>query len=85
MISIKNIYYMLTYAFQVLNENGYKNIKAESFNNTADLMASILSTGVSQQIKRGLVRENQEQQDPLSSPRGKIDISASIKNRSETR
>lgn len=76
---------MLTYAFQVLNENGYKNIKAESFNNTADLMASILSTGVSQQIKRGLVREYQEQQDTLSSPRGKIDISASIKNRSETR
>lgn len=85
MIPIKNIYYMLTYAFQVLNENGYKNIKTESFENTADLMASILSTGVSQQIKRGLVREYQDQQDALSSPRGKIDISTSIKSRSETR
>lgn len=83
MIPIKNIYYMLTYAFQVLNENGFKNMKAESFESTADLMASILSTGVSQQIKRGLVREYQAQQDVLSSPRGKIDISASIKSRSE--
>ncbi|MCH4019926.1 MAG: 5-methylcytosine-specific restriction endonuclease system specificity protein McrC [Erysipelotrichaceae bacterium] len=85
MIPIKNIYYMLTYAFQVLNENGYKDIDVESFKNTADLMASILSTGVSQQIKRGLVQEYQDQQDALPSPRGKIDISASIKSRSEAR
>ena len=31
MIRIKNIYYMLSYAFQVLNEQGYKQIKTEEF------------------------------------------------------
>ena len=33
---------MLSYAFQVLNEQGYKNIATEQFNNTAELMAAIL-------------------------------------------
>ena len=36
MIRIQNIYYMLAYAFQVLNEHGYKSIATEDFENTAD-------------------------------------------------
>ena len=31
MIPIQNIYYMLLYAFQVLNEQGYKNIATGEF------------------------------------------------------
>ena len=31
MIKIKNIYYMLAYAFSVLNEEGYKKVGAEEF------------------------------------------------------
>ena len=31
MIPIRNIYYMLSYAFQVLSEQGYKNIETEQF------------------------------------------------------
>ena len=38
-ILIRNIYYMLAYAFQVLNEQGYKNIATEDFENTAELVA----------------------------------------------
>lgn len=37
MIPIQNIYYMLSYAFQILNEQGYRNIATEQFNNTAEL------------------------------------------------
>ena len=33
---------MLSYAFQILNEQGYRNIATEKFNNTAELMAAIL-------------------------------------------
>ena len=29
MIRIQNIYYMLSYAFQVLNEDGYKQVATE--------------------------------------------------------
>ena len=80
MIRIKNIYYMLSYAFQVLNEQGYKQIKTEEFENTAELCAAILIKGVSSQIKRGLGKEYILQTEPLSTVRGKIDISSSIKD-----
>ena len=33
---------MLSYAFQVLNEQGYKNIATEQFHNTAELMAAMV-------------------------------------------
>lgn len=79
MIRIQNIYYMLAYAFQVLNEQGYKKIATEEFENTADLFAAILSRGISMQIKRGLGKAYIEQSESLSSLRGKINISESIK------
>lgn len=47
MIRIQNIYYMLAYAFQVLNEQGYENIATEEFDNTAELCAAILARGIS--------------------------------------
>lgn len=79
MIPIQNIYYMLLYAFQVLNEQGYKNIATEQFNNTAELMAAILAKGITVQIKRGLGKEYIPQTEALSALRGKIDIAESIK------
>lgn len=82
MIPIRNIYYMLSYAFQVLNEQGYKNIETEQFDNVAELCAAILSKGVSLQLKRGLGREYIENTESLSSLRGRIEISESIKTRS---
>ncbi len=82
MIPIRNIYYMLSYAFQVLSEQGYKNIGTEQFDNVAELCAAILSKGVSLQLKRGLGREYIENTESLSSLRGRIEISESIKTRS---
>ena len=81
MIRIQNIYYMLAYAFRVLNEQGYKSIATEQFENTGDLFAEILIRGISMQIKRGLGREYLQKTEPLSTLRGKIDISQSIKTR----
>ena len=82
MIPIRNIYYMLSYTFQVLNEQGYKNIETERFDNVAELCAAILSNGVSLQLKRGLGREYIENTESLSSQRGRIEISESIKTHS---
>lgn len=70
---------MLAYAFQVLHEQGYKKIGMESFDNTAELCAAILSRGISTQIKRGLGKEYISKTEPLSSLRGKIDMSESMK------
>lgn len=81
MIPIKNIYYMLSYSFQVLNEQGYKKIDTEKFHNVAELCASILTKGISVQLKKGLGREYIQEEDVISSIRGKIDITMSIKLR----
>ena len=85
MIRIQNIHYMLAYAFQVLNEQGYKNIATEDFENTAELCAAILARGISIQIKRGLGREYILQKEALSSLRGKIGITDSIKTQAPQR
>ena len=78
MIHIQNVYYMLSYAFQVLNEQGYKQVATEEFENVAELCAAILIKGITSQVKRGLGKEYITQTETLSSLRGKIDISASV-------
>ena len=65
MINIHNIYYMLSYAFTVLNKKGYQHIATESFNNVADLY-SAHSKGVSSQLKYGLQHEYLEHNDSLN-------------------
>jgi len=81
MIKIQNIYYMLAYAYQVLNEDSYKKISFEDFEHTEDLLAAILAKGIANQLKRGLGREYVPTAQSLNSPRGRINISASIKGR----
>ena len=76
---------MLAYAFQVLNENGYKDIATEQFDNVGELCAAILTKGVALQLKRGLGREYSSKTEPLSSLRGKIDIAESIKTQAMQR
>ena len=66
MIPVQNIYYMLAYAFQVLNENGYKDIETEQFDNVGELCAAILAKGVALQLKRGLGKEYIPQTELLS-------------------
>lgn len=70
---------MLSYAFLVLNEQGYKQIETEEFENSAELCAAILIKGVTSQIKRGLGKEYLLQTEALSTVRGKMDLSSSIK------
>lgn len=76
---------MLSYAFQVLNEQNYKNIATEQFHNTAELMAAILEKGIKVQLKRGLCKEYIPQVAALTSLRGKIDITESIKTQAMLR
>ena len=70
---------MLSYAFQVLKEQGYKNLATEQFNTVGELCAAILIKGISSQLKRGLGKAYVLNTESLSILRGKIDISDSIK------
>ena len=59
-IFIKNVYYMLAYAFTNLKQGLYENIAGEAFDNIHNLFAailSLLSQGMAKQLKQGLYRE----------------------------
>lgn len=80
-ILIKNIYYMLSYAFAVLRQKEYENIATEKFENIHDLFAAILSKGIGRQIKQGLYREYVNYNEDEASLKGKINMQGSIRNK----
>ena len=80
-IFIKNIYYMLSYAFTTLNQGGYEDVAAEEFENIHNLFAAILAKGIGRQLKQGLYREYIERKEDIPVVRGKIDMPGSIRNR----
>lgn len=80
-IYIKNIYYMLTYAFQNLQQSNYEQIAGEEFENIQNLFAAILAKGVSQQLKQGLYKEYIIQNDIRTVMRGKLDLAETVKLR----
>lgn len=79
MIPIRNIYYMLSYAFRALNPQGYKHVSVEQFDNILEMLSSVLARGVSIQIKRGIGKGYLEKVEPLCLPRGRFVLSESIK------
>ncbi len=80
-ILIRNIYYMLTYAFQELRQNNYAEIAGEKFDDIYNLFAEILARGISYQLKQGLYREYVAKNESIQTIRGKIDMSGTIANR----
>lgn len=80
-IYIKNVYYMLTYAFRALRQQSYEKIASEDFENIQELFAEILSKGVSRQLKQGLYREYISFSEDLMVLRGKLNIYKTIKDK----
>lgn len=80
-IFIKNIYYMLSYAFTTLDRGDYEEIATEKFENIHNLFAAILSKGIGRQLKQGLYREYLNRKEDTVVARGKIDIPGTIQNK----
>jgi len=80
-IFIKNIYYMLSYAFTSLNQSNYENVATEEFDNIHNLLAAILSKGIGQQLKQGLYREYLNKKEDMAVMRGKIDMPGTIQKK----
>ena len=78
-ILINNIYHMLSYAFQTLKQENYKDVSIEPFDEMYDLFAAILSKGISFQLKHGLYKEYINYQEDLAVVSGKINISETLK------
>lgn len=77
-ILIRNIYYMLTYAFQELRKNNFDDIAKEDFDQILELFAEILYKGVSLQLKQGLYKEYVNCHEILPVLKGRLDIEDTI-------
>lgn len=71
-IFVKNIYYMLSYVFDYFQEDSYKKIQGEDFENVKDLFAALLIKDVSRQLKQGLYKDYVEKREILKTVRGKV-------------
>lgn len=80
-VFIKNIYYMLTYAFTALHQESFEDIAKEEFDNIHNLFAAILAKGIGLQLKQGLYREYLGRKENLTVMRGKIEMPGTIKNK----
>lgn len=78
-VVVRNIYYMMAYAFRVLDIREYAKLKAEEFDNLADLLAAILHIGISLQLKRGLEKDYEETEEEFQAIRGRIDMRTTVR------
>jgi 5-methylcytosine-specific restriction enzyme subunit McrC len=81
-IPIRNIYYMLSYAYQTINLFEYKQIGTEKFENVKELYAKILSIGIPVLIRGGLSKDYISVEETSNVIKGKIDINSTIKKNS---
>lgn len=80
-IIIRNIFYMLCYAFEKMQPATDEWSSKEEFTHLHDLLAAILARGMARLIKQGLYREYVECNETLTTLKGKLDLPSTIRNR----
>lgn len=80
-IPIKNLFFMLCYAWNVLSIKDVVKLEEEQFDNIYNLLTRLLIFGVQKVVKRGFNKAYVEKEDSLDTVRGKINLNETIKNR----
>jgi 5-methylcytosine-specific restriction enzyme subunit McrC len=78
-IPIQNIYYLLCYAYNKLNEGKIINVSAQDATKLVDLFCRVLISGTTHLIKRGLDRGYVGHSDDTRTLRGKINFPMTLK------
>jgi len=78
-IPIQNIYYLLCYAWDSLDEGQIVSISQDKCKTQIELFARVMEGGVIHLLKRGLDRGYVNEEEDTSRLRGKIDVSTTIK------
>jgi 5-methylcytosine-specific restriction enzyme subunit McrC len=78
-IPIRNVYYLLCYAWDKLEESRVVAVEASDYEHLVNLFARVLSSGLEHLLKRGLDQGYQEHREVVAGVRGKIDFAASVK------
>ena len=84
-IVVKNIYYMMAYAFRAIDIADFRRLEVESFDNVLDLLAAILAAGLDAQRRRGFEREYQDHEGDLLHVAGRIDLDKTMRLRLQRR
>jgi 5-methylcytosine-specific restriction enzyme subunit McrC len=83
-IPIQNLYYLLVYAWDVLDEAASIDVGARRLHIPEDLFAKILNNGVTHLLKRGLDRAYKAETEEIPGIRGKLELATTIKRISLT-
>ena len=78
-IPIRNLYYLLLYAYDALDESDVADAGSLPETRIADLFAHVLDSGVNHLLRRGLDRGYVSHRDAIPGVRGRIDLSATVK------
>ena len=81
-IPIKNLFYMLCYAWNVLDIKDDINVDRDDFVDAYDLLARIFTFGIEKLIKNGFHRSYVSVCEDLSTIRGKINLTQTRNNNS---
>lgn len=79
MIPIRNIYFMLSYAWGRLEQADLVGVSTENTDTLPDLLASVLARGVQKCLKDGLDRGYREQLEECAVVRGRLDVETSVR------
>jgi len=78
-IPIKNLYYLLCYAWDVLDEGGLAEVGTVQAPDLENLMASVLTHRLERLLRRGLERDYQEKHEDSTCIRGRVDFQETTK------
>jgi 5-methylcytosine-specific restriction enzyme subunit McrC len=79
MIPIQNLYFLLLYAWDALEEAQTVEVAAEPETKLLDLLAAVLHRGVDHLLRRGIDRGYLAHREAIPGIRGKLDLAGSIK------
>lgn len=78
-IPIQNIYYLLCYAWNTLDEKDRLNISIDNNTDLIDLLAKVIINGTKLLLKRGIDKNYLDRTNEISGIKGKLELSATLK------
>lgn len=73
-VLVRNIYYLMSYAFDAVDVREYQSLATEDFDDLEDLLAAILLLGIESQRRRGLEREYSPREEEGWRIKGRVDM-----------
>src|SRR4051812_811942 len=78
-IPVRNIYYLLCYAWNSLEEGDPAGVQHDSAKSLIELLGRVLVSGITQLLKRGLHRTYVDRTDVVSGVRGQLQLSETMR------